>query len=58
MKALHQYLCHKIKQLIIIVLQEDEQVIQLVKELGPKRWTLISRSLRGRTGKQCRERFV
>lgn len=37
--------------------EEDEQVILLVKELGPKRWTLISRSLRGRTGKQCRERW-
>ncbi|VDI77571.1 myb proto-oncogene protein [Mytilus galloprovincialis] len=36
--------------------EEDEKVIKLVKELGPKRWTVISRHLKGRTGKQCRER--
>lgn len=37
--------------------EEDEKVIKLVKELGPKRWTVISRHLKGRTGKQCRERW-
>lgn len=33
-------------------------MIQLVNEYGPKRWTLISKHLKGRTGKQCRERLV
>ncbi|KAJ8298904.1 hypothetical protein KUTeg_022964 [Tegillarca granosa] len=36
--------------------EEDEKVAQLVQQLGPKRWTVISKYLRGRTGKQCRER--
>ncbi|GFR89352.1 Myb-related protein A-like isoform X2 [Elysia marginata] len=37
--------------------EEDNRVIQLVREYGPKRWTLISKHLKGRTGKQCRERW-
>ena len=37
--------------------QEDEKVIHLVSEYGPKKWTLIARHLKGRTGKQCRERY-
>ena len=37
--------------------QEDENVQALVQQYGPKRWTQISKQLRGRTGKQCRERF-
>ncbi|CAD5125382.1 DgyrCDS13619 [Dimorphilus gyrociliatus] len=37
--------------------EEDEKVIDLVKKYGPKRWTLISRHIKGRTGKQCRERW-
>ncbi|KAK3766174.1 hypothetical protein RRG08_025175 [Elysia crispata] len=37
--------------------EEDNRVIQLVNEYGPKRWTLISKHLKGRTGKQCRERW-
>ncbi|XP_046552717.1 myb-related protein A-like isoform X2 [Haliotis rubra] len=37
--------------------EEDDKVIQLVGEYGPKRWTLISKHLKGRTGKQCRERW-
>lgn len=36
---------------------EDEKVLQLVREYGPKRWTHISKQLKGRTGKQCRERW-
>ena len=32
-------------------------VTQLVAEHGAKRWTLIAKHLRGRTGKQCRERW-
>ncbi|KAK7069083.1 hypothetical protein SK128_017914 [Halocaridina rubra] len=37
--------------------QEDEKVIELVKKYGPKRWTLIAKHLKGRIGKQCRERW-
>ncbi|XP_068210432.1 myb-related protein A-like [Palaemon carinicauda] len=36
---------------------EDEKVIELVKKYGPKRWTLIAKHLKGRIGKQCRERW-
>ena len=35
---------------------EDEKVIQLVKEYGVKSWSFIARKLEGRLGKQCRER--
>ncbi|KAK6191350.1 hypothetical protein SNE40_003065 [Patella caerulea] len=37
--------------------EEDDKVVELVITYGPKRWTLISKHLRGRTGKQCRERW-
>jgi hypothetical protein len=37
--------------------EEDEKVIELVKKYGPKRWTLIAKQLKGRIGKQCRERW-
>ncbi|XP_068085635.1 uncharacterized protein [Anabrus simplex] len=37
--------------------EEDEMLMELVKKYGPKRWTLISRMLKGRVGKQCRERW-
>lgn len=30
---------------------------QLVERYGPKKWTLIARHLKGRIGKQCRERW-
>ncbi|XP_032593997.1 myb protein isoform X2 [Drosophila grimshawi] len=36
---------------------EDDKVIELVKNFGPKKWTLIARYLNGRIGKQCRERW-
>lgn len=42
---------------ILICLQEDETVVQLVERYGPKKWTLIARHLKGRIGKQCRERW-
>jgi len=44
--------------------EEDEAIIGLVKKYGIKKWTLISRKLQeeyqihGRSGKQCRERYV
>ena len=37
--------------------EEDEKVIELVRKYGPKRWTLIAKHLKGRIGKQCRERW-
>jgi len=37
--------------------EEDEMVVHLVDKYGPKKWTLIARHLKGRIGKQCRERW-
>lgn len=43
--------------------EEDEAILNLVRENGIKKWTLISRKLsedygiNGRSGKQCRERW-
>ena len=36
---------------------EDSKVITLVKEYGPKKWSVIASHLPGRIGKQCRERW-
>lgn len=41
-----------------MLLQEDDHIMKLVKIYGPKKWSLIAKSLPGRIGKQCRERFV
>ena len=32
-------------------------VVKLVEKYGPKRWSLIASQLKGRIGKQCRERY-
>ncbi|XP_018493372.1 transcription factor MYB3R-3 isoform X2 [Raphanus sativus] len=37
--------------------QEDETIVELVKRYGPAKWAMISDSLPGRIGKQCRERW-
>ncbi|GFT50405.1 transcriptional activator Myb [Nephila pilipes] len=37
--------------------EEDQMVVELVKKYGPQKWTLIAKQLRGRIGKQCRERW-
>jgi hypothetical protein len=37
--------------------EEDDKVVELVTAYGPKKWTLIARHLKGRIGKQCRERW-
>ncbi|KAL6609852.1 hypothetical protein ACP70R_039821 [Stipagrostis hirtigluma subsp. patula] len=37
--------------------EEDDMIINMVKKHGPKKWSLIARSLDGRIGKQCRERI-
>lgn len=38
-------------------LQEDQLVIRLVGEYGPRNWSKIAEHLPGRIGKQCRERW-
>lgn len=37
--------------------EENEKLLSLVKQYGPKRWSLIAMHLPGRVGKQCRERW-
>uniref|UniRef100_A0A8C5GLU2 V-myb avian myeloblastosis viral oncogene homolog-like 2b n=1 Tax=Gouania willdenowi TaxID=441366 RepID=A0A8C5GLU2_GOUWI len=37
--------------------EEDEKVIELVNLYGNKQWALVARHLKGRLGKQCRERW-
>ncbi|BBN12711.1 protein Mp3R-MYB6 [Marchantia polymorpha subsp. ruderalis] len=37
--------------------EEDDRMIELVAILGNKRWAAVARSLPGRNGKQCRERW-
>ncbi|XP_073411431.1 myb-related protein B isoform X2 [Dendrobates tinctorius] len=37
--------------------EEDAKVIAMVKKYGTKHWTLIAQKLKGRLGKQCRERW-
>ncbi|KAI9993640.1 hypothetical protein PInf_015925 [Phytophthora infestans] len=37
--------------------EEDAQMFQLVKEYGASKWAVIASYLKGRNGKQCRERW-
>ncbi|XP_074344827.1 transcription factor MYB3R-1-like isoform X2 [Apium graveolens] len=37
--------------------EEDDIIIQLVEQIGPKKWSTIAQHLPGRIGKQCRERW-
>ncbi|XP_030589655.1 v-myb avian myeloblastosis viral oncogene homolog-like 2a [Archocentrus centrarchus] len=37
--------------------EEDEKIVELVGKYGTKHWTLIAKHLKGRLGKQCRERW-
>lgn len=37
--------------------EEDQKVLELVKQYGAKKWSLIASKLPGRIGKQCRERW-
>ncbi|KAK7255823.1 hypothetical protein RIF29_29245 [Crotalaria pallida] len=37
--------------------EEDDKIIELVQRHGPTKWSLIAKSLPGRIGKQCRERW-
>ena len=38
--------------------KEDDMLLDLVKQNGPRNWHIIARSIPGRTGKQCRERWL
>ncbi|KAG9454676.1 hypothetical protein H6P81_007580 [Aristolochia fimbriata] len=37
--------------------EEDDKIIELVGNYGPTKWSVIAKSLHGRIGKQCRERW-
>ncbi|ESQ49136.1 hypothetical protein EUTSA_v10020579mg [Eutrema salsugineum] len=37
--------------------EEDETIAELVEKYGPAKWSVIAKSLPGRIGKQCRERW-
>ncbi|CAN4116972.1 unnamed protein product [Withania somnifera] len=37
--------------------EEDDKIIELVAKYGPIKWSVIAKSLTGRIGKQCRERW-
>ncbi|XP_029630531.1 v-myb avian myeloblastosis viral oncogene homolog-like 2b [Salmo trutta] len=37
--------------------EEDEKVIDLVNRYGNKQWAIVAKHLKGRLGKQCRERW-
>ncbi|XP_058000067.1 transcription factor MYB3R-5 isoform X2 [Hevea brasiliensis] len=37
--------------------EEDDKIIDLVAKYGPTKWSVIAKSLPGRIGKQCRERW-
>ncbi|CAF4296416.1 unnamed protein product [Rotaria socialis] len=37
--------------------EEDKKVIELVRDYGARQWSLIAKELKGRVGKQCRERW-
>ena len=36
---------------------KKQKVIELVRDYGARQWSLIAKELKGRVGKQCRERF-
>ena len=37
--------------------EEDENLVVLVRKYGHKNWTLVAKHVKGRIGKQCRERW-
>ncbi|XP_054785210.1 transcription factor MYB3R-3-like [Prosopis cineraria] len=37
--------------------EEDDKIVELVSKYGPAKWSMIAKSLPGRIGKQCRERW-
>ena len=39
------------------ILEEDRKLVDWVKNNGPNRWSQCSENIKGRSGKQCRERW-
>jgi len=37
--------------------EEDELIVKLVNEHGLRKWAIVAAQLKGRSGKQCRERY-
>nr|XP_046252311.1 v-myb avian myeloblastosis viral oncogene homolog-like 2a isoform X2 [Scatophagus argus] len=37
--------------------EEDEKIVELVAKYGTRHWSLIAKHLKGRLGKQCRDRW-
>ena len=37
--------------------EEDQKLVELVKLYGPQQWNSIAKTLKMRSGKQCRERW-
>jgi hypothetical protein len=37
--------------------EEDEKLLEWVKNNGPCKWSICAESIQGRSGKQCRERW-
>ncbi|GAA0169045.1 hypothetical protein LIER_23610 [Lithospermum erythrorhizon] len=38
--------------------EEDDRIIEMVEKYGCRKWSVIAKSLPGRIGKQCRERWT
>ena len=38
--------------------EEDLELKEQINHYGPKKWSCIAEHLEGRTGKQCRERYI
>jgi len=37
--------------------EEDQLLVELISDIGPRSWERISQQVQERTGKQCRERW-
>ena len=37
--------------------EEDEKLLEWVKNNGPCKWSICAENIQGRSGKQCRERW-
>ena len=37
--------------------EQDRLLVALIASIGPRQWEMISHSVNGRSGKQCRERW-
>ena len=50
-------ICHKVSKKGTWTKEEDKVLTALVNEVGLSNWILVAKSLPGRIGKQCRERW-